>query len=87
MRTRDSNAQEEAEMRRHFKSIGKVFRNEPDPGKKFSFYHTNGFGDEELPVITQEKPDEISYMVLGALCQQAPKARPTRKKAGRWAIP
>lgn len=32
---------------------------------KFTAYHTNGFNHQELPVITQNRPDEIQYYRWG----------------------
>ena len=48
------------------KQIGRALR-ESGGEKRFEFFHTNGFAHEELPVITQEKPDEISYMYWGLI--------------------
>jgi len=64
---RFANIQEEEEFRAKMRALGKVFKDKPNPDKKFKFFHTNGFGHEELPVITQAKPDEINHMYWGLI--------------------
>lgn len=76
---RYSNAQEETEFRRHMKSLGRVFRQDIESGKKFFFYHSNGFSHEQLPVITQEKPDDLTWKYWG-LIPTALKSRADKDK-------
>ena len=69
---RFSNNQEEKEFREHMRSIGKVFKHTSEEKQgKFSFFYSNGFDHESLPVITMEKPDEISHMNWGYITRKA----------------
>ena len=61
---RFNNTQEETAFRKQMKILGKVFKQESS-NKRFSFYHTNGFAHELLPVVTQENSSEISFMHWG----------------------
>ena len=49
------------------RSLGKVFKEQPADDKRFTFYHTNGFAHEQLPVVTQTTPTDISYMHWGLI--------------------
>ena len=65
---RFSNIQEEKEFREHMRQLGKIFKHTTEEAQgRFSFFHTNGFAHEKLPVISEEKPDVISYMNWGLI--------------------
>lgn len=63
---RYSNTEEEKEFRR---ALRLRYRDESPENNvyPFSFYHTNAFAHQALPIVTMEKPDDISYYNWGLI--------------------
>lgn len=64
---RFSNVQEESDFRRAVKNVLSGFSTTLSKGKRFLFYHSNGFAHEQLPVISQENPNDLTWMYWGLI--------------------
>ena len=64
---RYANNQSEEEFRSSVLKVRKTFNQKINGSKRFSFYYTNGYTHDELPVITQENPDDITWMHWGVV--------------------
>lgn len=62
---RYSNTQSEKDFRTSLLKVRNTFSQIPNSEERFSFYYTSGYNHEKLPLITQESPDEITWMHWG----------------------
>lgn len=62
---RYANVQSEEDFRSDILKARKTFSQQITEDHRFSFYYTDGFQHELLPVITQESPDDITWMHWG----------------------
>ena len=62
---RYANTQSEKQFRSDMLKVRSTFNQTLKGDNRFSFYYTNGYNHEKLPVITQQNPDNITWMHWG----------------------